>query len=306
MSKKNNLKEMMAAKAHENSEVHRQATYEPTFDLGRQHKMIAIESINQNRFQPRRTMSEDGLKELAASISVSGLLQPISVREISVNQFELIAGQRRLKAHELLQKKNIEAIVISASDEEAAALSLSENLRREDLVDYEAALAIQGLNEIMENKSKLGETLGLSRSELYRYLSFFKLPDFVRNDLDVNPRLLSRRFSEQLVSTLGKIGDKDVADVALRRVWPQLVSGKIDASQICQKVLMPEATVSKMALQKEKFLRSGEKVGTLAKTANEVVFKFDSDTFSDNQLDVLKNFITKLLEENQSEVSSHE
>ena len=151
--------------------------------------MIAVDEIEPNPWQPRRVFKEDDIRKLADSIADVGLIQPIAVRRVQNldTGFELVAGERRLRAHRLLAAMEIKAVIIEVADEDMAAMALAENIDREDLSAYEIAIAIQNAEGAFPNRKELAKSLGMQRSDLYRYMAFFQLPQFIREDLDANP-----------------------------------------------------------------------------------------------------------------------
>ncbi|MBY0444144.1 MAG: ParB/RepB/Spo0J family partition protein, partial [Burkholderiales bacterium] len=104
------LKALLAKKLAENSQRHADAQQETDFDAGREHTRLDVALIDPNPYQPRKAFLQDELEMLATSIQESGLLQPVSVRQ-NGDRYQLIAGERRLRAHKLLGKVSIEAII---------------------------------------------------------------------------------------------------------------------------------------------------------------------------------------------------
>ncbi len=102
---------------------------------------IAVDSISPNLYQPRKVFDEESIQELAQSIKVYGIIQPLSVRKIDENNYELIAGERRLRAAKEAGLSKVPAIIANINDKDSAAIALLENLQREDLNFYEEALA---------------------------------------------------------------------------------------------------------------------------------------------------------------------
>lgn len=290
------LRAALAAKAEENTQRHRDSNYTDEFDVGRQHKMIRIDLIDRSRFQPRKTFADDGIRSLAISITSEGLLQPITVRSIG-ERFELIAGERRLLAHRYLSKSNIEALVITADDATAATLALVENLKREDLSDYETAEAIRVLQEAFPKRTKLAESLDIPRSELYRYLSFGKLPAYVRERLEVNPRLLSRKYSEDIVKALKDTNAPELIDAKLRAALDLVEAGKLEQSKIVAFLVKADSPKSTHSARQRAthILRAGSKVGTFSRTADELVLKLSTAALSDDQVETLQRFVIDLV-----------
>ena len=147
---------------------------------------IPIEEIVPNPYQPRRVFSEKSLEELKNSIESYGVLQPITVRKKN-EKFELVAGERRLRAAKLANLKTIPAIVHEVSDETSAVLALLENLQREDLNFIEESLGYENLiKEHNFTQQQLAEKLGKNQSTIANKLRILKLPDTVKQYLIEN------------------------------------------------------------------------------------------------------------------------
>ncbi len=138
---------------------------------------IPLNQIEVNPFQPRVDFKEDALKDLAESIKTHGVIQPITVRKIGENKFQLIAGERRLRASKLAGLKKIPAYVRLANDQESLEIALIENIQREDLNALEIALNYQRLlDECKLTHEELSQRLGKSRTAVTNYLRLLKLP----------------------------------------------------------------------------------------------------------------------------------
>lgn len=140
---------------------------------------ISISNIETNPFQPRTDFDEDALKELSESIKVQGIIQPITVRILSKNKFQLISGERRTQAAKLAGLKKIPAYVRKANDQQMLEMGLIENIQRENLNAVEIALSYQRLiSECNLKQDDLGERVGKKRSSVTNYLRILKLaPD---------------------------------------------------------------------------------------------------------------------------------
>lgn len=142
---------------------------------------IPIESIRVSPFQPRRTFPETSIAELAESIRQHGLLTPLLVRRIDAGQYELIAGERRLRALTLLQRSHAEAIVLTAFDRDCALIALVENLQREELHFLDEAEAYRSiLDGHAITQEQLAQSLSISPSALANRLRLLKLSEEVR------------------------------------------------------------------------------------------------------------------------------
>jgi ParB family transcriptional regulator, chromosome partitioning protein len=138
---------------------------------------IPVEQIEVNPFQPRTHFDEAALFELADSIKVHGIIQPITVRRLAHGQYQLISGERRFQASQLAGLKTIPAYVRSADDQQMLEMALIENIQRENLNAIEIALSYQRLiSECNLNQEKLGERVGKNRATVTNYLRLLKLP----------------------------------------------------------------------------------------------------------------------------------
>ena len=210
------IKDLLARKLAENSKRHAEAEQQPFFEDGRQHVKLALDQIDPNPYQPRRDFPKAELEALAASIAEAGLLQPVSVRAVG-GRYQLIAGERRWRAHRLLGRPSIEALVVPAEDGDLAVLALAENLAREDLSDYEVGKALRQVETLFPTKKKLAEALGLNREDMYRYFAFESLPEAVRARLEQRPKLLARAAAADLKRLLQR---EARAGAVLEEAWP--------------------------------------------------------------------------------------
>jgi ParB family chromosome partitioning protein len=138
---------------------------------------IPIEEIEVNPFQPRTHFDQEALLELAESITVHGIIQPITVRRLAPNQYQLISGERRFQASKLAGLKAIPAYVRSADDQQMLEMALIENIQRENLNAIEIALSYQRLiSECNLKQEELGERVGKNRTTVTNYLRLLKLP----------------------------------------------------------------------------------------------------------------------------------
>ncbi|MDD3310514.1 ParB/RepB/Spo0J family partition protein [Pseudodesulfovibrio sp.] len=147
-------------------------------------RRISLSAITPNPHQPRREFSREGLDDLAASIKVRGVLQPVLVRPLGDSRYELVAGERRLRASRLAGLDEIPALVREMTDQESLAIALIENLQREDLNAVEEALGYQQLQQQFGlSQEELARQVGKSRSAVANSLRLLNLPDEVRADI---------------------------------------------------------------------------------------------------------------------------
>jgi len=139
--------------------------------------VIDINTIETNPFQPRSHFDQEALAELADSIRIQGIIQPITVRQLSANQFQLISGERRLQASKMAGLEHIPAYVRKANDQQMLEMALIENIQRENLNALEIALSYQRLlSECNLKQEELGDRVGKKRATVNNYLRLLKLP----------------------------------------------------------------------------------------------------------------------------------
>ncbi|MFL3001576.1 MAG: ParB/RepB/Spo0J family partition protein [Cytophagales bacterium] len=145
---------------------------------------INLKFIDINSDQPRKSFDEKKLNELSASIKQHGIIQPITVRKISENKYQLISGERRYKASKLLGKETIPAFIKVTDDDNILELALIENIQREDLNSIEIAISYKKLiDELKINQENLGSRVGKDRSTINNYLRLLKLPPTIQKGL---------------------------------------------------------------------------------------------------------------------------
>ncbi|MEZ4828653.1 MAG: ParB/RepB/Spo0J family partition protein [Bacteroidia bacterium] len=146
--------------------------------------LIPVDQIETNPFQPRHDFDEEALKELAASIKEQGIIQPLTVRKLSERQYQLIAGERRLKASKIAGLKEVPAYIRTANDEQMLEMALIENIQREDLNPIEIALSYQRMiDEIGLRQEDLADKVGKNRASISNYLRLLKLPPGIMSGL---------------------------------------------------------------------------------------------------------------------------
>ena len=166
-------------------------------------KEIKLSEIRTNPYQPRKTFNEEALKELAESIKNYGVFQPIIVKK-SIKGYDLIAGERRVRASKLAGLETIPAIVKDFSDELMREIALLENLQREDLTAIELAWAYKGIIDSLHiTQDELAVKLGKSRSNITNVLGLLRLPTAVQN------MVLDGKISMGHARELSKLEDND-------------------------------------------------------------------------------------------------
>ncbi|MGO2168474.1 ParB/RepB/Spo0J family partition protein [Pseudoalteromonas sp.] len=142
---------------------------------------LAIEHLHSGKYQPRKDMSEEALEELANSIRAQGIIQPIVVRPIAKNSFEIIAGERRWRAAQIAKLDTVPCIIKDVPDEAAVAIALIENIQREDLNAMEEAIALSRLlTEFELTHQQVAEAVGKSRTTVTNLLRLNNLNEDVK------------------------------------------------------------------------------------------------------------------------------
>ncbi|RWY55605.1 ParB/RepB/Spo0J family partition protein [Mucilaginibacter gilvus] len=145
---------------------------------------VKISEVEVNPFQPRTEFDDQALADLSASIKLQGLIQPITVRRINSHSFQLISGERRLRASKLAGLTQIPAYIRSANDQQMLEMALIENIQREDLNAIEVALSFQRMiDELKLKQEELGDRVSKNRSTVTNYLRLLKLPPTIQVSL---------------------------------------------------------------------------------------------------------------------------
>ncbi len=184
--------------------------------------MLSIDSIKHSRFQPRKKIDNKKLIELAESIKSKGVIEPIIVRTGKDGYYELICGERRLRASKIAGLDKIPAIVKNVSDEEAFELALIENLQREDLTPLEFALAFDKLTKMGYTHEEIAKKVGKSRPWITNIMRIMNLPDYIKELIDEG------KISLGHAKILCSIADKNL----LKELSEQIVNHKISVREL--------------------------------------------------------------------------
>ena len=142
---------------------------------------IEISKIEANPWQPRTTFDEEALQDLANSIKEVGIIQPLTLRKVSENRYQIIAGERRFRASKLAGLEKVPAFIRESDDDRMLELALIENIQREDLDAIEISLSYQRLlDECQITQEELSERVGKKRSTVANYLRLLKLPAVIQ------------------------------------------------------------------------------------------------------------------------------
>lgn len=187
---------------------------------------ILVEKIVPNKYQPRREFTEEKIKELAESIKQNGLLQSITVRDMGNGFYELIAGERRLRAIKYLQYAKTKAIVKELTDEQMATLALIENIQREELTPIEEAHAYQDLLRINKlTQDELAKSLGKTQATVANKLRLLKLSKKVIDA--INTKKITERHGRAMVK---------LDPSAQEKLLIQILSQNLNVSQTEEKI----------------------------------------------------------------------
>lgn len=180
---------------------------------------VDIEAIEINPFQPRTNFNEEALQELATSIKELGVIQPITVRKLDFNKYQLISGERRLRASKLVGLQTVPAYIRIANDNESLVMALVENIQRHDLDPIEIALSYQRLiEEIQLTQEQMSERVGKKRSTITNYLRLLKLDPIIQTG--IRDGFISMGHGRTIIN----IDDQDVQTDIYQKIVSQNLS----------------------------------------------------------------------------------
>jgi ParB family chromosome partitioning protein len=237
---------------------------------------------------------DEAMIQLKDSISSAGVLQPIAVRKNpdDSGRYQLIAGERRTIAARSLGLKEIPAVILKVDDSDLAAQSLAENIVRDDLSDFEIGTALSRMLTEFPSKVQLAQSFGVSRSQLYRFLSFASLPKFIIDDLEKNPALLGGSISKDLVPLVSGADPKFLAE--LKSAWQDVKLGKISQNQLIDRTNQlnsPTAKILNGSRVKQALTFNGHKHGVFTADDTNTIVKFKSSSLSTEKSKELLNFL---------------
>jgi ParB family transcriptional regulator, chromosome partitioning protein len=266
---------------------------------------ISIDLIDPCRFQPRKNPEKSEIAELAHSIDEQGLIQPIVVRP-NGSRYELVCGERRKLAHEMLGKRFIKAHVANLTDEEASALALCENLNRKDLTDFEIYLSIKRHREAFGVSTDNHKSLGLGRTEYFRFMAFDVLPQSVIDLLQSKPGLISGHCVENAKTYLTEMErrtnyDRNQVDKHLKTIVQMAIdTGRPRITNLAAEIesrLFPDANVA----TPKSLEREGKKIGDIQVKGKFVRVKLNSSDLDADKLARLEEFLISLYEPDEAE-----
>lgn len=174
---------------------------------------VPIDKIETNPMQPRKFFDKQKLDELAFSIKENGIIQPITIKKINNDRYQLIAGERRLRASKIIGLKTVPAFIRKVNDDKLLELALVENIQRDNLNPIEIALSYQKLiNECKFTQEKIAQRVGKKRSTITNFLRILKLP------LDIQIALKENKISMGHAKALVNIKDKNIQLKILNKI----------------------------------------------------------------------------------------
>jgi ParB family chromosome partitioning protein len=183
---------------------------------------LELDAIEINPFQPRTNFNEDTLQELSTSIKELGVIQPITVRKLDYNKYQLISGERRLRASRLAGLTTVPAYIRIANDNESLVMALVENIQRHDLDPIEIALSYQRLiDEIQLTQEQMSDRVGKKRSTIANYLRLLKLDPIIQTG--IRDGFISMGHGRAIIN----IEDHD----AQADIYQQIVSGNLSVRE---------------------------------------------------------------------------
>src|SRR5699024_10963971 len=229
---------------------------------------IHTERIVPNRYQPRQVFEPNKIKELAESIDEHGLLQPIVVRPIEEGMFEIIAGGRRFRALQSLNKTHADVIIRDLGDEETAVVALIENIERENLSVVEEAEAYKKLLELGDTtQSELGKSVGKSQSFIANKLRLLKLAP------KVIERLREGKVTERHARAMLSLSDED-QETLVETIISQKLNVKQTEARVKQKVGPIKVKAQSFAFEKD-LTDAREEVGKSLEELEKSGIKFE-------------------------------
>ena len=215
---------------------------------------IDLTSIEVNPFQPRSQFNEEQLKELAGSIKELGVIQPITVRKIGQNKFQLVSGERRFRASKMLGNKTIPAFLRLANDQEALEMALVENIQRQDLDPIEIAMSYQRLmDEVKLTQDQMSQRVGKKRSTIANYLRLLKLDPIIQTGM--RDGFISMGHGRAIINVTNSTDQLSI--------YEQILSKKLSVratEELVKNLNNPKAVSTKTITETPKFVKDGVEI----------------------------------------------
>ena len=215
---------------------------------------IDLTSIEVNPFQPRSQFNEEQLKELAGSIKELGVIQPITVRKIGQNKFQLVSGERRFRASKMLGNKTIPAFLRLANDQEALEMALVENIQRQDLDPIEIAMSYQRLmDEVKLTQDQMSQRVGKKRSTIANYLRLLKLDPIIQTGM--RDGFISMGHGRAIINVTNSTDQLSI--------YEQILSKKLSVratEELVKNINNPKAVSTETTTETPKFVKDGVEI----------------------------------------------
>lgn len=251
---------------------------------------IALSSIETNPFNPRTNFEKEGLFDLRASIMEHGIIQPLTVRKMGNDKYQLISGERRYRASQLAGLEKVPVYIRIANDQNMLELALVENIQREDLNAIEIALSYERLlSECELTQDQLSEKISKSRSNIANYIRLLKLPAEIQ--LGLKNRLISMGHARALLSLSS---EKDQIEMYKEIINNELSVRDIESNVRNKKINVPSRRNTLNFDRKTKteiisFYDSDISISSNPNGSGKLSFKFDSQEDLDRLVKLLLN-----------------
>jgi len=242
---------------------------------------INISLISANPYQPRSNFNEESLKELTISINNIGVIQPITVRKIKKNLYQLISGERRLKACKKLKLKNIPAYIRTANDQESLEMALIENIHRQDLDAIEIAISYKRLmDEISLTQEQLSNKIGKDRTTITNYLRLLKLNPIIQSG--IKDSFISMGHGRSLINIENKSDQIKVYEIIISknlsvRNTEELVKNYKNNKEIKKGIDKPKYILDSITKLSEIF-KTSVRINVSRNNQGEIIIPFKSET----------------------------
>ena len=249
---------------------------------------IEIEKILANPNQPRRDFNEEALQELADSIKELGVIQPITLRKMEDETYQIIAGERRFRASQIAGKTTIPAYIVKADDEDTMEMALIENIQREDLNALEIALAYQQLIEQHNlSQEQLSKRIGKGRATIANFLRLLKLPAAIqvalkekRIDMGHAKALLSLESHSEQITLFNDIEKNNYTVREVEEMVRRIKEGDASIAAVAQKKSADkkqDAAFHQLKKQLTNFFQAPVQMTCSAKGSGKISIKFKNE-----------------------------
>ncbi len=215
---------------------------------------VDLDQVSPNPDQPRKTFKEESIQELAVSIDKHGLIQPITIKQKKEGDYILVAGERRFRAHQILQRKTIAAILTTGNVDEIA---LIENIQREDINSLDTAEALsQMIDRYQYTQEELGRVLGKAQSTISEFLKLNDLPEQIKFDY----RTSDKNFSKSVLIELSRVTNEDEQ----LKLWDAIKHGELSVRATRSRKVATTPSIQKSSTD-QLFVAGHKFIKTLAK-----------------------------------------